>query len=178
MKKQVEKEDLILEINDHGYESYMKIVNRIAVRGIIHWNQDFLLITNDKNKDYKFPGGGMEAGETQIQTLVREVFEETGKNIVEESIRYYGRVEEHKRGLVDDYFHMTSFYYICEVEQKNIDLKLDKYEKKSGYYPEIIKLEKAIKKNHIIKEVDKVPWVERDTKVMEYLKDNFRKITI
>lgn len=41
---------------------------------------------------YKFPGGGIEAGEDKINVLIREVREETGLVVLTETIKAYGMV--------------------------------------------------------------------------------------
>lgn len=51
-----------------------------------------------KYGDYKFPGGGMEEGENRIDTLAREIKEETGFDLLPNSAEYYGTVTEKRRG--------------------------------------------------------------------------------
>lgn len=52
-------------------------------RGLIIYNNKVLLIKRNNNGDqyYAIPGGKKEKGESIEQTVVREVFEETGINI-------------------------------------------------------------------------------------------------
>ena len=58
------------------YADDMPEIVRIAVRGIIFTDGKLLLVEDGKN-EVKLPGGGREEGETDIDTLVREVREET-----------------------------------------------------------------------------------------------------
>lgn len=61
------------------------VYKRLAARGIIRRNDKYLAIYG-KYGDYKFPGGGREAGEELADTLIREVQEETGYRMIPESI--------------------------------------------------------------------------------------------
>ena len=52
-----------------------KTVHRNAVRAVILRGQELLMIYSANVGDYKFPGGGVNKGETHKQALVREVKE-------------------------------------------------------------------------------------------------------
>jgi 8-oxo-dGTP diphosphatase len=53
-----------------------------------------VLVTLSKGKDtWYIPGGKREAGESDIQALIREVKEELTVNLIEETIKYYGTFE-------------------------------------------------------------------------------------
>lgn len=52
---------------------------KVAVSAVVQDNQGrILLIRRSDNGKYSIPGGGLEAGETVAQAVVREVREETG----------------------------------------------------------------------------------------------------
>ncbi|MFA1642093.1 NUDIX hydrolase [Chryseomicrobium imtechense] len=55
----------------------VKVVTRTGVRAIIWSGQDLLMMKSNRG-DYKFPRGGVEAGESDKQALARELLEETG----------------------------------------------------------------------------------------------------
>ena len=63
-------------VNVHG-----RTVHRTAVRAVIQRGCDLLLIFSAAMGDYKFPGGGVDAGETHEQALRREVREECGAEL-------------------------------------------------------------------------------------------------
>ena len=57
---------------------------RVGAYGIIIHNKELLLteqITSENNIEVQLPGGGSDKGESLIQTLYREVLEETGWGI-------------------------------------------------------------------------------------------------
>ncbi len=67
----------------------MRTINREIVSGHIYSSDGKLLMARNTNPSsgavygdsWKIPGGGVEPGETKIQTLIREVQEETGIDI-------------------------------------------------------------------------------------------------
>lgn len=162
-------EDLLLSIDRKDYAKTGKRCRRIAVRGIIKKENKYAMIHSEKYGEYKFPGGGMKEGETKEDTLKREVREETGLVVKEESIKYIGRAEEIRKGLYDAVFEMTSYYYQCDVEDKLVPRELDDYEREYGYELEFVTLDEAIKNNKNIKETRNIPWIDRDTIIMEKL---------
>jgi 8-oxo-dGTP pyrophosphatase MutT (NUDIX family) len=60
-------------VNIHG-----RATLRTAVRAVIFRGRDLLMVYSSNVGDYKFPGGGVDAGETHQQTLARELLEECG----------------------------------------------------------------------------------------------------
>ena len=58
-------------------EGKMKVNNRLAIRGVLFYQNKLLMIQTSKG-DYKFPGGGKEENENDFETLNREYQEETG----------------------------------------------------------------------------------------------------
>ena len=62
----------------------VKYQRRVGAYGIIVHNNELLLteqITSENNIEVQLPGGGSNEGESLIQTLYREVLEETGWGI-------------------------------------------------------------------------------------------------
>lgn len=152
-----------------------KLITRKAVRGIILNNEKVLMIFSSENGDYKFPGGGVETGETREETLIREVQEECGA-LVSKIEKGIGKVIEYNKPLEKEYdiFKMTSYYYICKVEENYCELSLDQYEEELGFKPVWIDINEAIQKNKLIinSNFRNIPrWTKRETFVLEYIKE-------
>ncbi len=160
-----------LTIDLENYTPGGSVFKRRAARAIIRNGNKYLLIYS-KYGDYKFPGGGMEKGEEINQTLVREVQEETGYYVNLNSIKEFGKVIERRKGQTDDIMEMESYYLICDVESNSGSINLDEYEKEYNYQIIWMTLQEAIENNKQVKNLDKCPWVIRDTKVMEFLANN------
>ena len=66
----------------------MKIIDKVAY---LHFDNGRILSTRSKGKDkYYIPGGKREPGETDTETLVREIKEELSVDIRPETARFYG----------------------------------------------------------------------------------------
>lgn len=155
-------------INIHG-----KTIHRTAVRAVIQRGGNLLMIYSANVGDYKFPGGGVDEGETHEQALRREVREECGAELshIGEEI---GAVVEYNRAKDNGFgtFKMTSYYYCCEVADGFGAQKLDGYEKDLGFTPMWIPIEDALKKNKILRNTSNPPeWLRREVFMLEYLQN-------
>lgn len=144
---------------------------RTAVRGIIKKEDAYAMVYSAKYGEYKFPGGGREEGESLEDTLVREVQEETGLAVRRDSVRYAGRVEEIRKGKYDDIFEMTSHYFFCHTEEELRERHLSDYEEEEGYELIYRTLQQAIASNDSKADRANLPWLDRDTAVMELLRE-------
>lgn len=165
--------DITIDLKNYSEEN--PIFKRTAARGIISKGDEYLLIFS-KYGDYKFPGGGVDRGEQLEDTLVREVKEETGYQVIRRSIKKYGQVLERRKGQhglplqgKEDVLVMDSHYYFCEIGAEAGSRNLDDYEKEYDYQIVWMTLPEAIKKNKQMKNLNNCPWVIRETKVMEGL---------
>ena len=132
------------------------------------------MIKSDKYGEYKFPGGGIDANETHIDTVIRETKEEAGLHIIPGSIREYGKTLMIQRSFNQDkIFEQESFYYLCEVETDNYSSqKLDKgYETEYGYKLVYATLDEAITANEKLLNMPEIPWVKRDLTVLYELRE-------
>ena len=143
---------------------------REAVRGIII-KENKILMVHSKNKDYKFPGGGIKKDEGHIEALKREVVEETGY-VCSKINEQVGIVTEKSkdRYVNDRIFKMISYYYIAEVSNIRKTQKLDPYEAKLEFKPEWVDIDDAIMNNEKIITLGTPPianWIFRETYVLK-----------
>ena len=77
----------------------MAVIDKVA---FLYLQDGKILSTRSKGKDkYYIPGGKREAGESDIETLVREVKEELSVNIIESSAKLYGVFEAQAHGKAE-----------------------------------------------------------------------------
>lgn len=155
-------------IDRKDYREGGSVYRRTAARGILRRGNQFLLVTTHRG-EYKFPGGGLEEGETLEEALVREVREETGYAVQKSSIQKYGVVKEFRKGTTADILEMDSHYFLCEADGSAGEQALDRYEEQDGFRAVWVPLEEALQKNRTLFGCRECPWVERDSRVMECL---------
>ncbi len=119
---------LLFEIDTKDYDIYGERFVRPSVRSIIIREGKVAMVYSKKYDYYKFPGGGIESNESQIEALVRETFEEAGLIIIPSSIREYGYVHRIQKGEVEAIFIQDNYYYLCDVESTVLSQQLDDYE--------------------------------------------------
>ena len=74
----------------------MAVIDKVA---FLYLQDGKILSTRSKGKDkYYIPGGKREAGESDVETLVREVKEELSVDIIESSAKLYGVFEAQAHG--------------------------------------------------------------------------------
>jgi len=131
------------------------------------------MIHSSQVGDYKFPGGGVNEGETHAQTLRREVQEESGMSVARVGVEI-GTIIEYDRPMEKDHdvFKMTSHYYLCEVEDGFGTQKLDRYEQELGFKPVWINIDHVIQLNKALIHSDKAPqWLRREIFILEYIRE-------
>lgn len=166
--------DKVLE-ESNMKENHMKVKIRQAVRGIIIRDGKLLLVQSNKG-DYKFPGGGVEEGESYSSALIREVAEETGyiNCVVKDKV---GFIKQRKIDVYDPslIFQMNSHYYLCELtDHDQIRQQLDEYELLQDFSPKWVSIDEAIVQNEKnTKETERNDWVFREILVLKELKKYF-----
>ena len=163
----------LFTIDKKNYDKNGTSFKRPSVRGIIIKSGNIAMIHSLKYDYYKFPGGGIEAGETYKDALIREVREESGLNVKADTIKEFGYVLRIEKGKIDDIFIQYNYYYLCEVEEKQGEQGLDDYEKEEQFVLEFVSPEYAIEvnKNANHKEKGELDifkgMVERENRVLE-----------
>lgn len=169
----------LFEIDMKDYNPEGKIFKRPSARAVIFKEGKVLLIYSSKYDYYKFPGGGIEKGESHQEALVREVKEESGYQIIPDSIEEYGRVLRRQKDSYDEncIFEQENFYYFCEVEEQKGEIRLDAYEKEEGFLAVWIEPFVASRHNKYGRTTDggDANLIMRDAKVLDMVDLEIRK---
>ena len=97
----------------------MAVIDKVA---FLYLQNGKILSTRSKGKDkYYIPGGKREEGETDIETLVREVKEELSVDIIESSAKLYGVFEAQAHGKAEGVIVKMT----CYTAEYTGDLKAD-----------------------------------------------------
>lgn len=106
---------IIYTIDKKDYEPNAEAFYRPSAKAIIRKDDKIVLLYSRALDFYEFPGGGIEAGETKKQALIREVSEETGLSILTESIRPFGCIRRKQKGKFEPLFIQDNFFYFCDT---------------------------------------------------------------
>lgn len=159
-----------LTIDLQNYPQDAPVFHRTAVRGIIRRGDRYLMIYSRKYGDCKFPGGGQEQGENHIDTLIREVREETGYDVLPETAQAYLLVHERRMGMLNDVLFMDSYYYFCDAADEIHAQDLQDYEIDEEYEVLWMTLPEAISFCECADaKQEKTPWIHRELTVMKRL---------
>ena len=163
---------LLFELDLKNYDKNGKVFNRPSARSIIIKDKKIYMIHSLLYDYYKFPGGGIEKEETNLDALIRETAEEAGLIVIKDSIKEYGYVNRIQQSDKEEYsiFMQENYYYICDVEKQKINQKLDDYEDYEKFTLELVDPRIAIKTNRNNDHGNK-DMVEllREAKVLELL---------
>ena len=83
---------LLFELDLHDYAECTRTFVRNSARSIIIRNGKVAMVHSLKYDYYKFPGGGIEKGESPVDAMIRETREEAGLVVIPETVREYGYV--------------------------------------------------------------------------------------
>lgn len=136
----------VLEVyDDRNYDLNWERHVRTAVRSVIVRGSTVAMVKSQTKGFYQFPGGGIAEGESHEQALVRETLEETGLDIIPQSIRPLGVTREIRASqfVPETIFDHTSYYYFADVEDQVHRQVLEDYEKELGYTLEWVDVARA-----------------------------------
>jgi len=156
---------------NRDYDRSWPMIHRDACRGILIQDGLLAMIHSEVDGDYKFPGGGVEAEESMLEALSREVLEESGIRIGD-PIEPYVVVEEigGSRYESQTIYRMHSHYYLAAIYQKGFRQNLDDYEEVAQYRLTFVSVEEALSHNRaLLNRVDAMPWLPREIYVLEML---------
>lgn len=163
---------LLFEMDKKDHSDCTRSFVRNSARSIIISDKKVAMIHSEKYDYYKFPGGGIEAGEDPIEAMIRETREEAGLVIIPESVKEYGIVHRVQKSDKDPdvRFVQDNYYYLCAAEDEAVSQNLQGYEAEEGYELVYVDPRVAIEKNrHLGKTPYSPTMFEREARVLEML---------
>ncbi len=167
----------ILELDRKNYGSDWKVYTRNAVRAIIIHDGRIALAKSMKEGFYKFPGGGIEKGESHTDALIRETLEETGLKIIPSSIKEFGMSREARASKFteNEVFEQNSYYYFADIEDSIHSLNLDGYEAELGFCLEWADISKAYEANLALSKVCGFEFLQRESAILKMIADSLQQ---
>ena len=164
---------LLFEIDLKDYDPNGIAFVRHSARCITIKNGRVAMVHSLKYDYYKFPGGGIEAGERREDAMARETLEEAGLTVIPASVREFGYVHRvQKNDHPDaDLFVQDNYYYLCDVEESIAAQQLDGYEAEEQFTLEYVDPDRAVFVNRPANHgpTDQA-MLEREARVLELLK--------
>lgn len=163
---------LLFDMDRKDYDQCTHQYMRNSSRAIIIRDNKLAMVHSLKYNYFKFPGGGIEEGETAIEALIRETMEETGLIIDVNSIKEYGYVHRIQRNDVDESecFVQNNYYFFCDVEGVVCKTNLDEYEAAEHFTLEYVSPYRIVDTNRNVGETPHDLLIyEREAKVAELL---------
>lgn len=155
--------------DEQNYDGTTKLFERTNVRGIV-LIKGRLAMQRDKEGIYKIPGGGMEQGENSVETLARELREEVGLVLEEDSLKELGEITEIRRDIFDfdTKYICHSLFYACSVTDERLPIMPTESEIQKGYQAVWATPEEIFDTNT---RLATDCWIARDTAFIKMLMD-------
>ena len=148
-----------------------RLIERTAVRGVLFRGSELLLLAS-RHGDYKFPGGGVEPGESFAVALGREFREECGYGDVVVGAELGSTREEVPAvDVAYDVFGMTSHYFACSGGVPVGGQELEGYEAELELTPRWVTVDEALAANRrvLASGVGVMRWLVREIAVLDWL---------
>ena len=163
---------LLFTLDLQDYAGRTRIFQRDSARSIIIRDHRAAMIHSLRYGYYKFPGGGIEPGETPLEAMIRETREEAGLIVLPGSVREYGYVHRVQKSDRDEFtrFVQDNYYYLCEVSDQAVSQELEDYEASAGFTLEYVDPKAVIEQNRrVMANPFEQPMFEREARVLELL---------
>ena len=127
--------------------------NVAAAVGLILYTEDNGVLLEKRAKEPQkgflaLPGGFIDGDESAESACVREVKEETGYDVILESIVPFGEIEEKRLSVHEPMvWHQISRLYFCDVYPEKGLCNYTENEKKHGFKQVLYTLDEALEKN-------------------------------
>lgn len=86
---------------------------KVDVRGAAVRNEKILLVQERSDERWCMPGGWADVGERPSETVVREVWEESGFNV--EARKVIGVYDANRSGIPIEFYHAYKIVFLCEI---------------------------------------------------------------
>ena len=162
---------LLFTLDAQNYTEGGKAFSRPSARAIVIRDGRVAMVYSRKFRHYKFPGGGIEPGESREAALLREAREEAGLVLDPQSVRPYGFVHRIERGDAEPIFLQDNFYHLA-LAVAVVPQELDGYEAEEGYTLRWVDPREAIRQNKALTSVYKRKYhtmLLREAMVLEHL---------
>lgn len=169
----------ILIMDEKNYAPDLEEIYRVAVRGIIFIDGKLLMI-EDSFGEVKLPGGGIDDGEDDYKALAREVKEETGYDVILDTIVPFGEIEEKRLSVQEPMiWHQISRLYFCDVYPEKGICDYTENEKKYGFRQVLYTLDEALEINkRMLEREGKQAWNQREYNTLLLIRDHLEKVQI
>ena len=162
---------LLFTLDGGDYVEGQRFFSRPSARAVVIRDGRVAMVYSRKFRHYKFPGGGIEPGESREAALVREAREEAGLVLDLKTVRPYGFVHRIEKGDREPIFLQDNFYYLASVTA-TVPQELDGYEAAEGYTLRWVEPREAIEENKALTSVYKLKYhtmLLREAMVLERL---------
>lgn len=165
---------LLLELDQKNYDLAWPGEIREAVRAIVCRGEKLALVRSGAEGWYKFPGGGIEEGESHVEALLRETRGETGLVLLPESLRPFGMTKERRRAHrgKEMWFEHRSYFYIAQAQEQLTEQHLEADEAELEFTLAWVEAREAYEVNRrILEQPGSGPFLLRATRVLEQLSE-------
>ncbi|MCL2080587.1 MAG: NUDIX domain-containing protein [Oscillospiraceae bacterium] len=159
-------------LDDKNYNPDWRRYFREAVRVVIIKDKRIALVKSKTEGFFKFPGGGIEHGESHLNAIIRETQEETGLHIIPQSVVELGMVWELRKGAcAEEIFEQKSYHYYADIEDTVTAQNLSELEKELAFELTWTDIETAYNINTELGKASEKTYLLREAYVLKHLLD-------